>query len=452
MKLILNYLKKNRLPVPIGLGLLMSKIPYGKRPGLGILYSQQQNAIDQYKSFSEQNKQKYIYEKFFRIFSHAYLNIKFYRDLYDKAKINPDIIKSYSDIEKVPVISKKDLLEYDLKDRSFPLKNALLVNTGGSSGKTLSFYMDPERYGNEWAHIHNMWSKYNFKPSDLKITFDGRAKNNNNKIVYDFARNSLLYNIYGDPLQLSKELIKVTNRHSIRYLHGYPSAMYEFALFCETNEELLHLLRKTLVAAFLSSEFPSPHYRNKIEEVFGIPTQSFYGHTETCVLAVEADKYIYDTYQTYGFAEAIRIDNKHHLVGTSYFNFASPLIRYDTEDIIEPLNPAETILSQFKIVEGRLGEFVIDKNGKKIPLTGLIYGRHHKLFDFSEHIQVFQDTPGVAIILFVSNKDISEVEAKKLFNSENVDITFKFYKSNKPILSTSGKVNLKINSLDQKYV
>lgn len=451
MKSILNYLKKNRLPIPIGLGLLISKIPYGIRPGLGDLYKKQKEAIEHYRLFSELKKQNYIYENFYRIFKHAYLNIKFYRDLYDRENINPDIIKSYSDIEKVPIISKKDLLEYDIKDRSFPLKNALLVNTGGSSGKTFSFFMDPERYGNEWAHIHNMWSKFNFKPSDLKITFDGRAKNNN-KIVYDFARNSLLYDIYGDPLHVSKQLIKIAKRHSIKYLHGYPSAMYEFALFCEMNEELLHVLRKTLVAAFLSSEFPSPHYRHKIEEVFKIPTQSFYGHTETCVMAVEEDKYIYDAYQTYGFAEAIRIDNKNHLVGTSYFNFASPLIRYDTEDIIEPLNPDETILSQFKIAEGRVGEFVVDKNGKRIPLTGLIYGRHHTLFDFSEHIQIFQDTPGRATVVFVSHNDISEVEANKLFNSENVEIVFKFLKRDRPVLSASGKVNLKINSLDQKYV
>src|SRR5690606_33898322 len=174
-------------------------------------------------------------QHFLKIFTHAYNNIKFYQQLYRKHNIKPEDIRSFEDIKKVPIITKQDLATYDIEDRSYPIANRLLVNTGGSSGKSFAFYMDPQRYGNEWAHIHDMWSRHGFKPSDLKLSFDGRVKKVSGKIVYDFARNSLLYDVYADPKILSPQLLEIVEKHPIKYLHGYPSAIFEFALYCETN-------------------------------------------------------------------------------------------------------------------------------------------------------------------------------------------------------------------------
>ena len=36
------------------------------------------------------------------------------------------------------------------------------------------------------------------------------------------------------------------------------------------------------------------------------------------------------------------------------------------------------LVKEFAIKEGRSGDFIEDRNGKKIPLTALIFGRHHK--------------------------------------------------------------------------
>ena len=448
MSRILNLIKTKKIRLPIWFGLLLNRIPFSLRPGINKEYKKQSNLINEFEHNMIEEKESYIVAQFVRIFTHAYKNIKFYNDLYVKHGIKPEDIKTIDDIKKVPVITKSSLRKFDLVDRSFNVKNRLLVNTGGSSGEPFSFYTDPIRYGNEWAHIHNMWSVYDYKPSDLKLVLAGRI-HAKDRVTYDFARNSLLYDIYGNENIQAQQLIRILKIYPIKYLHGYPSSIYEFAKYCETNNELLISLKKHLKAAFLSSESPLPHYRDKIEKVFEIPTQPFYGHTETCVMAIEVEKYIYDAYQTYGFAEAIKSDDgKYHLVGTSYYNFASPLIRYDTEDIIEPMDLDEPILSKFKITEGRIGEYILDRNGKKIPLTGLIYGRHHELFNYADHMQVFQKEQGEAIILFVPNKIIDESEAQKLFNSNNVDVNFIFKKIDKPILNNSGKVNLKVKTID----
>src|SRR5690606_15088436 len=147
---------------------------------------------------------------------------------------------------------KEDLVKYDIENRSYPVKNRLIVNTGGSSGKSLAFYMDPNRYGNEWAHIHNMWARLGFKPSKLKLSFDGRVKKEH-KIVYDFARNSLLFDIYVSVELVRNQLFNFFKKYPVEYFHGYPSAIYEFALYCEKDIALLNMIKKHLKGVFLSS-------------------------------------------------------------------------------------------------------------------------------------------------------------------------------------------------------
>jgi len=234
-------------------------------------------------------------------------------------------------------------------------------------------------------------------------------------------------------------------------LHGYPSSIYEFANYCgDSDPELRKILKNSLRGAFLASEYPLPLFRQRIENVFNIKTISWYGHTERSLLATEnKEKYRYYPLQTYGLAEAIQRGNTnvYSLLGTSYFNFASPLIRYDTDDTVNNIASEDGILESFTINNGRQGQFVLDVNGKQIPLTGLIFGRHHELFNYCTHIQVSQEIKGIATILYVLKKDVSpRLNVKSLFDVKNVLISFNFRQINKPIKTASGKLNLLVKS------
>ncbi|SFG62685.1 phenylacetate--CoA ligase family protein [Pedobacter insulae] len=448
MNKILVRLKKSNFKIPIGLGQLIARIPFRLRPGLGKVYSEQTKMIELYPKMSDEAKQQFIYERFFRVFSHAIRNVPFYKDLYASHGLKEDDIKCFDDIKKVPVINKEDLLNVSLEYRSYPIPNRTIVNTGGSSGKTLSFYMDPARFGNEWSHIHYIWSKLAFSPNDLKIVFDGRSNVANN-IQYDFLRHSLRYDIYADPKENATALKGIMKKHPVYYLHGYPSAIYNFALFCEEKDtDLLNSLKGSLKGVFLSSEFPSPVFRNKIEEIFGVKTQSFYGHTETCVLAYENElPFTYEVLQTYGYCEAIPENANHNLVGTSYYNMASPLIRYNTGDQIDSVDYEDDILTKFKISSGRTGEYILDKIGNKIPLTGLIFGRHHKIFDLSKFVQIKQNEQGKATILYVLKDDsVNQEIGADLFDSSNVNVEFEFSRIDNPIMTPAGKINLLVKA------
>lgn len=450
MNRILIYLKKSEITLPVWVGQLLSYIPFHYRPGIGSLYRKQKKTLHHFDAKTSKQQKEYIYESFYPLFKHAYCNIPFYKKLYTDAGISPTDIKSFEDIIKVPVISKKDLINVPLEERSFPIDNRAIVNTGGSSGTPFSFYMDPQRFGNEWAHVHYIWSHLGYKPNDLKLGFGGRSSVKD-KIQYDPIRHNLAYDIYSDPILVNAKLLNIVKKRKVYYLHGYPSAVHNFALSCrEHSPELLIELKKTLKGVFLVSEFPNPHFRNEISETFGVPTQSFYGHTETCVIAYEKQAlFNFSVLQTYGYAEAVKTEqDDFYLVGTSYFNYASPLIRYNTEDIINEVIEDEGILNNFKIGRGRIGEFILDKNNNKIPLTGLIFGRHHKIFDLINYLQVYQSTPGKATILYVSEKlDTISANDNSLFDIDNVLIEFEFLKLDEPVLTSSGKFSLLVTEL-----
>ncbi len=240
-------------------------------------------------------------------------------------------------------------------------------------------------------------------------------------------------------------------KYRIRYLHGYPSVIYDFACYCEEGRPAwVAALRSMLRGAFPGSEFPHPVYRDKIESVFGIPSVSWYGYTERTILAWEAgDRYCYVPFHTYGFAEAVQNPStgRMTLVGTSYYSNASPFIRYDTGDEVEVVASEGGLLRAFRITGGRQGDYVIDRSGKRISLTGLVFGRHHKIFGKARFVQVTQNQPGkVVFVITPKSQLLSGDLLRSDFDLAGIDMEFACLVVDSPILSPMGKVLLKVDA------
>ena len=430
--------------LPIWTGQIVSALPYEMRPGMGRMYINSKRSIREFEDLEGWQKQERIFQRVKKIVEYAEANIPFYTDLYENSGFDPASLKSFDDIKRIPVVNKNKLLSYELSERSNSKRPGYLVNTGGTSGATLGLYIHPDHLGNEWSHMHHIWGKIGFDPKDLKIMLTGRSEFDDG-LYYDFVRHSLSISVYTEIDQICGQLKKIIKRYQPKYIHGYPSALYEFALACRENHpDLLSSLRKCLQGGFLGSEFPARLFRETIEDIFQIPTISWYGHTERCILAYEIEgSYEYTPFQTYGFAEVIEDDaGGNTLVGTSYFNQTSPLIRYDTEDQVTGFETEDGVLARFQIKEGRKGEFILDKNGKKIPLTGLIFGRHHELFNYCTHLQIHQKEPGYAAVLFVPINKYNFPDPGDLFDSKNVEIEFTYKMLEEPLRTSAGKVKL----------
>lgn len=417
---LISLIKQGAELVPPSIGTRLAFVDYNYR--LGRSYSHIKQSVLKPRS------RDYLFCKVKVLVKQSQSNIPFYRDFYEEKGFDSSRLSCFGDLVEIPIVTKADLQKYDFYDRVFG--NGIETNTGGTSGQPLKLMLDGNAYAREWAHMHAIWERLGYKTTSPKLTFRGMNLGNRT-IKYNFVHNEFQVNAYCGFDQLVSSLGKVLGRYSIEYLHGYPSGIFEFLKRLEQVDfELLVKLRANLKGVFFGSEYPAPMYRDYIEAILNVSTISWYGHSEMAVLSPEIDKYLYAPFQSYGYAESVEIDGKQHLVGTTYNNSVGPLIRYDTGDIIEPVSYNDGILEAFRISEGRIGEIVIDRNGRRISLTALIFGRHHKLFEYVDFIQVSQKKAGHLTVI-VTSSDQSLV-CEDLFDGEgmSMNINFKIVKIN----------------------
>jgi len=429
--MLIKPILKNRVEnIPYSIGSILARIPYSVR--LGSNYTKfkkiiESNSLDNYE---------YVLNHFSNIFEYSKKTFSFYRDLYKEAGVYDLKITTLKDIEKIPIITKEDIRKH-LSE----FNGALLLNTGGSSGEPFSFYVDKNAFAREWAHMHSIWQLKGYHYTNLKVTL--RGIDLGEKIIkYNPVHNEFIINSYKKASNFKNEIIRLFNRKKIKYLHGYPSAIYNFLKELESviTDEEKRIIKSDLKACFLGSEFPMPHITSYLESKWKLDYISWYGHSEMCILAYDEYKINeYTPFFTYGLAEAV--ENK--LIGTSFHNFDMPLIRYDTGDIVKPKYFNNGLLASFTITQGRAGDYIIDKNDKSIPLTALVFGRHHDIFNYAQFIQVKQTKPGEAIFYITT----SETNMEKLYeglNMKNIDIDYFIQTINEPFKTNAGKVKLKI--------
>lgn len=428
-----SSIKKLVEHIPASVGSVVSVVPFKYRLGKSY-FVHKEEAIKEHGKHLTFNEVK-------ELVGIAQNNIRFYSKLYKKCNFSYTQLKSFDDLKKIPIVTKDDLQQFDFENRVTDSSAGIITNTGGTSGQPLKLLLDTAAHAREWAHMHTIWEKLDYKTTSIKLTL--RGMNLGGKpLNYNFIHNEFQVNAYCDFELVISALVKVLKNYKIEYLHGYPSGIYEFIKqLRESYPNVLKMLKKNLKGVFFGSEYPAPFYRNFIEDVLKIPTISWYGHSEMAVLAFEKEQpFVYHPFQSYGFTEAVEIAGKYHLVGTTIHNKIGPLIRYDTGDIIEPLSYKNGLLESFIVTEGRVGEFVTDKNGRHISLTALIFGRHHEIFSVADFIQVKQDAPGKLTVFVTSSNP--RINCDALFDSAGIEMDINFKTVNKPFKTNSGKVPL----------
>ena len=431
------FLKKIVESIPYSIGKFVAYIPFSMR--LGKTYTNFVTRIKSDNALEEEKKLQETIHRFNSIFQYAKTTLPFYINLYKKAGVIDLEIKCIADIEKLPIITKSMI-----RNHTNTFKGAFKINTGGTSGAPFSFYIDKNAFAREWAHIHKIWALKGYKYTDLKITLRGKNLGNKN-YSYNPVHNEFIINTYKSPKYFKKELLKLLEKRNIKYIHGYPSAIFNFLKELEMalSEKEIAFAKSKLKVCFLGSEFPTPSIKKYLTTVWDLDFIAWYGHSEMCILAYEANKdNKYTPFYTYGYAEVV----EDRLIGTSYFNTDMPLIRYDTGDIVGVETCKNGLIKNFSIRQGREGEFIKDLNGLKIPLTALIFGRHHKAFDLVDFVQVKQEVISGDIIFYLSTrKKINKKELSTLLDLENVAINYRIELIPTPFKTKAGKVILKID-------
>ena len=423
----------------------LSHIPASCRVGSG--YLRTVRAIREAETRDAKSAEAILQSRLQQVLLHAATHVPFYREFYRDHHYDARAFQTVNDWAHVPVVTKQDLQRYPLEARCAQGAGGVTANTGGTSGSPLAFKLEHNATPVEWAHMHHIWSAHGYHVSQLKLRLGGTYFPHGEPLSFHPRHNEYIVNANAPMHAVVEAVLALSDQKLFRWVHGYPSLVAEFAhALGSRRDAAAGRFVANLRGALLGSEFPAPVYREPIARLLTSNIVSWYGHSEMALLARETAEGVYQSLPTYGYAEAVGIDGstEQRLVCTSFHNRVHPFIRYDTGDRITEVRQGGGSLA-FRIEEGRIGDFVIDRAGQKIALTSIIFGRHHAAFSDVLHLQVRQTNPGHMSILVVPRS--SPCEPKDLmagFDFAGVDIGYDIEIVEQPIRTSAGKLKLKI--------
>lgn len=432
--------------LPSGVGKPLAMVPYPAR--LGPTYTFQARRIRLWERDPERYGIGAQFARYKAVVIRATQLTEFYRRFYASRGFDPGALQSVSDWGKVPVVTKADLAQWDTPSRCTPGTRGFTINTGGTSGQPLEFKADARAFAREWAHMHHIWRRQGYRQHHLKLTLRGKHFDGSVPIRYNAVHNELVANASVPMTDVLAVVLEGCRMHRIRWIHGYPSLVAEFAhAVLHSHDSRVGELRQRLHGVLLGSEYPAPMYREPIAYALSTNIVSWYGHSEMAILAMETAEGLYETMPTYGYAEAVLdpSDGQYHLVVTSPHNLVHPFIRYDTGDVIEPISNGNGSLS-FRIVDARVGEFITDRAGMRHSLTAIIFGRHHPAFTHLKHLQVRDQGNGrILLILTPRSHSVSLDDIRGGLRLDDLDIDWRYQLVDTPVRTASGKIKLIID-------
>lgn len=379
---------------------------------------------------------------------YAYENTTGYRQLYDEARVKPGDIQSLDDIKLLP-ITDKTLLRGNIK--AFTADPSIAGNlsrytTGGSSGTPFEFYADYNHSGAESAFVESAWESFGWRPSDIGIRLRGTMLSKKDEIIEKIGYRKYVLSSYYLTDEKYEQYLKAIEKTRATYLHVYPSTVTDLSHLVLSHNDAGRLKIRHIL---LASENLYPWQEAIIKAAFpGATLVSFYGHTERAIMAPWCEKEEkYHLNPFYGFTEILNNDNEEvaegeigELVGTSFWMFGTPFIRYRTNDFAEK-GPAvcEKCGRQFQVlhtIDGRLSEIIISKTGRRISLTVFAGSvMHGKTFDHIKQFRFVQKEKGIVSLNIIPDSRFDATDMQRLekslrvFLSEDFDFSIQLVES-----------------------
>ena len=196
------------------------------------------------------------------------------------------------------------------------------------------------------------------------------------------------------------------------WLHGYPSLLALLAAYIlESGADLGYKVRWVTTGA----ENLLPQQADVIERAFGVRPKQHYGMAEAVANFSECEYGALHVDEDFAAVEFIPNPDGpgFRVIGTNFTNLATPLLRYDVQDIVTVTDaecscgrPGRVVAS----IDGRCEDYVILKNGARL-------GRMDHIFKDMVNIreaQIYQKTPGEIIIRVVRGGRYTETDERAL--------------------------------------
>ncbi len=312
------------------------------------------------------------------LLSHAYENVPYYRRVFNELNMTPDDIKGLANLNKIPFLTKENIKANfnDLTAKNYKGKLKRMT-TGGSTGEPLIFLVDKNRVSYDIAARFRSRRWWNVEIGEREIVLWGSpielSVQNGLREIRDKLVNSQLLSAFN----LTEESLAKYARIIINYhpasIFGYPSAIYFLCQFI--NENRIDLKNIKIKAIFTTGEVLYDFQRDLIQSTFKTKVANGYGGRDAGFVAHECPQGNIHINQDHLIVEFLPqeaagyVEESGEIIVTDLTNYGMPFIRYKTGDIGQPYKEKCSCgrgLPLMKIVEGRVHDYIVTKEGKGI--------------------------------------------------------------------------------------
>lgn len=365
----------------------------------------------------EKSKQR-IDQLLSRLLDHAVNQVEYYKSL-----------NGLKDFSEFPVVNKQIIKSQREKFMASEIADMEIatVTTSGSTGTPFEIFQDKNKKIRNTADTIFFAKRGGYKIGQrliyLKIWVEQKMSSNwkyrlQNLVPVDVVRLN--------DKQIDRLLHKLKKDSSTIGILGYASALELICQYLDRHSEFK--VRKNVRSIISMSETLNEYTKDTMKKHFGVPVVSRYSNLENGILAQQekdgSGRYLVNT-ASY-IIEILKMDHEEPVQGgapgrivvTDLFNYAMPMIRYDTGDVGVMMPPGPGDQNQYlSVVEGRKLDLLYDTKGELVS-SYIVYKNMWQYTEINQY-QLIQE--GAREYTF-------KINAEKGFNREEQLISeFKVY-------------------------
>ncbi len=365
--------------------------------------------------------------------------------------------KSYNSINDFPIVDKNSIIENrkDFFSNQYPLLEKFKVSTSGSTGTPF------EVYHNKTKKLRNIADNLYFsKKAGFKLGFRltyfrmwkaFEQKSKWKKIIQNIVPVDV-FELQND--QYKSRIISDLSKSKVSNSWlGYASAFELICKFLDKKKVAINPINK-LKSAIAISESLNEYTKQRMKTYFNVAVVSRYSNVENGIIAQQPlnEDYFLINEASYLIEildlESNELVNKGELgriVVTDLYNYAMPMIRYDTGDL--GIKDIVDGISVLKKVYGRKIDAIYNTKGEVINVNlMLLVNKYPEL----KQCQLIQKSAGVYHLKLNTSKEFLRLEEfinkLKYYLGSQAIITFE-YVNEIPLLA-SGKRRVIVNEMN----
>jgi phenylacetate-coenzyme A ligase PaaK-like adenylate-forming protein len=313
---------------------------------------------NQSQYWTREKLKKYQNERLKRLIRYANKHVPYYRDLFKESGFEVDKFRGIKDMDKIPLLDKKTVRtrkEEFLSDE-VSSRNIIWDSTSGSTGTPLHFALNNSVQANKIAALLRsfFWAGYRLRQRTLMVQsyyfkeMDFQSDPFYNIIRFDSNRLSR-----ASAVQLAEVLIK----KPVKTIIGFPFDILLIARFAAEADRKI----PSPDSIITYGEKLSGERRQLLIEYYGCPVFDFHSMHECSAMISQCEKGSYHLIEDFAYMEIVDekgkpTTDKGMLVGTNYYNYMMPLIRYNTRDAVQPSSTECACGRTFRRVEEIFGK------------------------------------------------------------------------------------------------